>query len=178
MTLHKSINFCHFSLLYRPTNEASYICAVPTYLNKYKIVFVSVVNDKSSNLIWTVCKANVIEDLWGRRWNVPTCCYCCDGVRLYLCETATADWLTVHPRVTHEWTRGRGGMIFTQQNRETRRSTCPSAALSTINSARIDVGANLDLQSKKPANNSLSYGTRNVSISTRMCKESKELRIK
>jgi hypothetical protein len=42
-------------------------------------------------------------------------------------------------------------------NQRTRRKTCPSATLSTINSTRTDLGANADPHGKKPAPTRLSY---------------------
>jgi hypothetical protein len=52
-----------------------------------------------------------------------------------------------------------GGMILTGENRRTRRKTCPSATLFTINPTWIDPGANPDLRGKRPATNDLSHGT-------------------
>jgi hypothetical protein len=46
----------------------------------------------------------------------------------------------------------RGGMILTGKNRRTRRKTCPSATLSTINPTMTDLGLHYD----RPATNRLS----------------------
>jgi hypothetical protein len=51
-----------------------------------------------------------------------------------------------------------GGMILTAENRRTWRKTCPSAALSTTNPTRIDLGANSGLHGEGPATNDLSHG--------------------
>jgi hypothetical protein len=50
-------------------------------------------------------------------------------------------------------------MIFTGENRRTRRKACPSATLSTTNPTWIDLGANPGLCGKRPATNDLSHGT-------------------
>jgi hypothetical protein len=52
-----------------------------------------------------------------------------------------------------------GGMILTGENRRTRRKTCPSATLSTINPTQIDPGANPGLRGERPATSDLSHGT-------------------
>jgi hypothetical protein len=52
-----------------------------------------------------------------------------------------------------------GGMIWTGENRRTRRKTCPSATLSTTNHTWSEPGANPDLRGKRPVTNRLSYGT-------------------
>jgi hypothetical protein len=53
----------------------------------------------------------------------------------------------------------RGGLILTEQNRRTRRKTCPSATLSTKNSTRTDRGSNPDLRGDRSATNCLNHGT-------------------
>jgi hypothetical protein len=52
-----------------------------------------------------------------------------------------------------------GGMILTRKNRGTRRRTCPSAALSTMNPTWIDPGANSGLRGERPGSNHLSHVT-------------------
>jgi hypothetical protein len=52
-----------------------------------------------------------------------------------------------------------GGMIFTGQNRRTRRKTCPSATLSTTNPTWIDLGTNPGLRGDRPVTDDLSHGT-------------------
>jgi hypothetical protein len=51
------------------------------------------------------------------------------------------------------------GMKLTEENRSTRRKTCPSATLSTTNPTWTDPGSNPDLRSDRPATNRLSHGT-------------------
>jgi hypothetical protein len=51
-----------------------------------------------------------------------------------------------------------GGMILTGENRRTRRKTCPSATLSTINPTWIEPGANPSLRGERPATNDLRHG--------------------
>jgi hypothetical protein len=50
------------------------------------------------------------------------------------------------------------GLILTEENRRTRRGTCPSATLSTTNPVRIDLGAYPGLHSHRAAANHLSLG--------------------
>jgi hypothetical protein len=52
-----------------------------------------------------------------------------------------------------------GGMIFTGENRRTRRETCPSAALSTTNPTWNEPGSYWGLRRVKPATNRMSHGT-------------------
>jgi hypothetical protein len=51
--------------------------------------------------------------------------------------------------------------ILTRENRKTRRKTCPSATLSTINPTWIEPGVNPGLRGERPATKNLSYGTAN-----------------
>jgi hypothetical protein len=51
-----------------------------------------------------------------------------------------------------------GGMILTGENRRTRRKTCPSVTLSTINTTWIDLDANPGLRDERPATNDLNHG--------------------
>jgi hypothetical protein len=50
-------------------------------------------------------------------------------------------------------------MILTGENRITRRKTCPSATLSTVNPTWIDPGANPGIRGDRPATTHLSHGT-------------------
>jgi hypothetical protein len=50
-------------------------------------------------------------------------------------------------------------MRLTGKSRRTRRKTCPSATLSTTNSAWNDPGANQGLRQQRSATNGLSHGT-------------------
>jgi hypothetical protein len=79
-------------------------------------------------------------------------------VRLCLSETGPLTGPLSFTQMIHEWIWSSGGMILTQENWRTRRETCPSANLSTINPTSADMGAHLGLRSKKPATNRLSYG--------------------
>jgi hypothetical protein len=49
------------------------------------------------------------------------------------------------PQMIHEWIWSSGEMILTGENRRTRRKTCPSATLSTINPTWTDLWANSGL---------------------------------
>jgi hypothetical protein len=49
--------------------------------------------------------------------------------------------------------------ILAGGNRRTRRKSCPSATLSSINPTWIDPGANPALRGERPATNDLSHGT-------------------
>jgi hypothetical protein len=49
--------------------------------------------------------------------------------------------------------------ILTGENRRTRRKTCPSATLSTINPTWIDPCSNPGIRGERPATNDLSHGT-------------------
>jgi hypothetical protein len=51
-----------------------------------------------------------------------------------------------------------GGMILTGKNRRTRRKTCPSATLSTINPTWSDPAANPELRCERPATDDLNHG--------------------
>jgi hypothetical protein len=59
----------------------------------------------------------------------------------------------------HEWIWGSGGMIFTWENRMTRRKTCPIATLPTTNTTWTNLGKNSGLRGEKPASSCLSDGT-------------------
>jgi hypothetical protein len=48
---------------------------------------------------------------------------------------------------------------LTGENRRTRRKSCPSATLPTINPTWIDPGANPGLRGERPSTNHLSHGT-------------------
>jgi hypothetical protein len=63
-----------------------------------------------------------------------------------------------------------GGMILTGENRRTRRKTCPSATLSSINPAWIDTGANPGLRGVRPATNDLSQGTAILKVTMKITK--------
>jgi hypothetical protein len=55
-------------------------------------------------------------------------------------------------------------MIFTEENRRTRRKIYPSATLSTIIRTWTDPGANQGLHDERPATNRLSHGTAYFSV--------------
>jgi hypothetical protein len=80
------------------------------------------------------------------------------GCLLTLAYYAFPRWWVWRPTV--EWYIGRG-------NQRTRRKTCPSATLSTINPTWIDPDANPGLRGERPATNDLSHGrpTMNVTFS-------------
>jgi hypothetical protein len=52
-----------------------------------------------------------------------------------------------------------GGITLTGENRSTRRKTCPSVTLSTINFTQHDQGAIPGPGSERQATNSLSHGS-------------------
>jgi hypothetical protein len=52
-----------------------------------------------------------------------------------------------------------GGMILTEENRRTRKRTCPSVALSTINPTWTDQGANMGVSVERQATSRLRHGT-------------------
>jgi hypothetical protein len=54
---------------------------------------------------------------------------------------------------------GAGGGMLGRGNGSNRKKTCPSDALSNINSTQLDVSSNPDRCGEKPVTNSLSYGT-------------------
>jgi hypothetical protein len=63
------------------------------------------------------------------------------------------------PRMIGEGDCGEiGGMKIGRGNRNTRRKTCPSTTLFTINPTWLDPGLNPGLRCGKPATNRLSYG--------------------
>jgi hypothetical protein len=57
-------------------------------------------------------------------------------------------------------------MILAEENRRTRRKTCPSANLSITNPIWIDPGTNPGLRSERPATNDLSHGKARLLLET------------
>jgi hypothetical protein len=64
----------------------------------------------------------------------------------------------------YEFGERRWNDILRGENRRTRRKTCHSATLSTINPTWIDPGANPGLRGERPATNNLSHGTALISL--------------
>jgi hypothetical protein len=62
-------------------------------------------------------------------------------VKVCLCEAGILTGPLSNPFMTYEWLWSNGGMILTEDNRWSLRSTCPTAALSTINPTWTDLGA-------------------------------------
>jgi hypothetical protein len=59
----------------------------------------------------------------------------------------------------YEFGERRWNNILTEENRRTRRKTCPSATLSTTNPTWIDPGVNTGLRGERSATNDLSHVT-------------------
>jgi hypothetical protein len=78
-----------------------------------------------------------------------------DGVRLCL-WTATSNRPVVHPQVMRVESHGR--MILTGRNQRSRRETCPSATLPSINYTWTDMDANPGFHTERRVANYLSHG--------------------
>jgi hypothetical protein len=83
------------------------------------------------------------------------CCLCRWGETTLCIWTAATNWPIVDPPDDMWSMVSNGGMILTEENRRTRKITCPNAPLSITNSTWTDPG----LRGGRPATNRLSHGT-------------------
>jgi hypothetical protein len=83
---------------------------------------------------------------------------CCYGLRLSLWNWASNRTIA-YPLNDTRFNMGQQWNDADRRNQRTRRETCPSATLSTINPTWAALGANPDLQGEKPKTNHLSHGS-------------------